>query len=144
MKNFIYFLFAIAFVSVLGACNNTTSNNQEKTSNKNKIAVISFEKKEHNFGTVTEGEKVTYAFRFVNNGNTDLQLTSVGTSCGCTASDYSVEPIKPGDSGKIQITFDSSHRLGMQHKKITIRANTNPEFTVLNIYAKVIEKESEN
>lgn len=144
MKNLIYFLFAIAFVSLLSSCKNTTSNNQNKAANKNEITVMAFEKMEHNFGTVIEGEKVTYAFRFTNKGNTDLKLTSVGTSCGCTASEYSIEPIKPGETGKIQITFDSAHRLGMQHKKITIRANTNPEFTVLNIYAKVVEKDSEN
>jgi len=144
MKNLFYFLFALVFYATLGSCDNIKGNKQEKATIEQGVPVLTFDKTNHNFGTVIEGEKVTYAFRFTNNGNTDLRLTSVGTSCGCTASDYPRDPIKPGDSGKIQITFNSANRLGMQHKKVTIRSNTNPEFTVLDIYAQIIEKEIEN
>lgn len=145
MKHLHYYLIAFVFVSLVGSCDNLKENKQKKdgASSKDGVAVMTFEKINHDFGTVKEGEKVTYAFRFTNNGNADLKLTSVGTSCGCTASEYSTEPIKPGETGKIQISFDSAHRLGMQHKKITIRANTNPEFMVLNIYAQVVENNSE-
>lgn len=144
MRNLLYYLFAFIFVSLLGSCENPNRNKQEKATIENGVAVLAFEKMEHNFGTVIEGEKVIYAFRFTNNGNADLLLTSVGTSCGCTASDYPRDPVKAGETGKIQITFNSAHRLGMQHKRITIRANTNPEFTVLHVYAQVIDKNSEN
>ncbi len=136
--------YSIAFVFVLASCNNQTGSKKSNTGVENEKTVMAFEKMEHNFGTVIEGEKVIYAFRFTNNGNADLKLTSVGTSCGCTASDYPHDPIKPGETGKIQITFNSANRLGMQHKKVTIRANTSPEFTVLNVYAQVIDKNSEN
>lgn len=142
MNNFFYYLTIILSASILSSCNNQNANSQkqENTSIENGMAVLAFEKLDHDFGTVIEGEKVTFAFRFTNNSNTDLKLLSVGTSCGCTASDYPHDPIKPGATGKIQITFDSANRLGMQHKKITIRANTQPEFMVLNVYAQVIEK----
>lgn len=144
MKRLSYYLIAFVFVSILGSCDNQNQSNKNKVSTEQGVAAISFEKAEHDFGTVIEGEKVTYAFRFTNKGTTDLQLTSVGTSCGCTASEYSTDPIKPGETGKIQITFDSSHRLGMQHKKITIRSNSKPEFNTLNVYAQVIEKKNKN
>ncbi|RLD37642.1 MAG: hypothetical protein DRI74_06165 [Bacteroidetes bacterium] len=140
----LYYLIALMFIFVLVSCNNQTRNNKNNTAVENSIAVLTFEKMNHDFGTITEGEKVIYYFRFTNNGNADLKLTSVGTSCGCTASDYPHNVIKPGETGKIKVTFNSEHRLGMQHKKVTIRANTNPEFTVLDIYAQVIEKNSEN
>ena len=106
---------------------------------------IKFEKTTHDFGTLKEEQgKATAKFVFVNVGKDDLKIVNVRTSCGCTASDYPHDPIKPGKTGKIQITFNSANRLGMQHKKVTIRANTSPEFTVLNVYAQVIDKNSEN
>jgi len=144
MKRLFSYSIAFVFVFLLASCTNQAGSKQSNTDVKNGVAVLAFEKMEHNFGTVIEGEKVIYAFRFTNKGNVDLKLTSVGTSCGCTASDYPHNPIKPGETGKIQITFNSANRLGMQHKKVTIRANTNPEFTVLNVYAQVIDKNSEN
>jgi hypothetical protein len=144
MKRLFSYSIAFVFLFLLTSCENQTGNSASNKAVENGITVISFDKMEHNFGTVIEGEKVIYAFRFANKGKADLKLTSVGTSCGCTASDYPHHPIKPGETGKIQITFNSANRLGMQHKKVTIRANTDPEFTVLNVYAQVIDKNSEN
>jgi len=146
MRILLYYLFVFVFVSMLASCNNQNAGAQKQDSStiENGIALLAFEEMKHDFGTVIEGEKVVYAFRFTNHGNADLKLTSVGTSCGCTASDYPLEPIKPGKTGKIKITFDSSNRRGMQHKKITIRSNTNPEFTVLNVYAQVVDKRIRN
>lgn len=146
MRNLIYYLIAFVFVTSLSSCDNQNESKQkqDKATIEYGVAVLAFEELKHDFGTVIEGEKVIYSFRFTNHGNADLKLTSVGTSCGCTATDYPLEPIKPGETGIIKITFDSSHRLGMQHKKISIRSNTNPEFTNLDIYAQVIEKETKN
>lgn len=144
MKRLFYYLFMFVIVGGIVSCDDQSDKNKHDKSSENGIAVLAFEKMDHNFGTITEGEKVIYSFKFANKGNTDLVLTSVGTSCGCTASDYPHKPIKPGKSDKIQVTFNSSNRLGMQHKKVTIRSNTNPEFTVLNIYAQVVDKNTEN
>jgi hypothetical protein len=146
MKHLSYYILVFAFISFLGSCDNPNENKSKKvdTSTEKGIANLTFEKTEHYFGTVIDGEKVTYSFRFTNTGNADLKLTSVGASCGCTATDYPLEPIKPGETGKIKVSFDSSHRLGMQNKKVTVRSNSNPEFISLNIYAQVVEKNSEN
>lgn len=141
MKKYFYYLLVFLSFTLLISCNNQNESKQKK---ENGISVLVFEKTSYDFGAINEGEIVAYSFLFTNKGNVDLQLTSVGTSCGCTASEYPLEPIKPGESGKIKITFNSAHRLGMQHKKITIRANTNPEFSNLSIYAQVVDKNSEN
>jgi hypothetical protein len=143
MKNLLKL--SVIFTLVFGfiSCNEN-NNSQKQNTKQNEKAVMVFEQMDHDFGTVTEGEKVIYSFKFTNTGKVDLHLTSVGTSCGCTASNYPHQAIKAGDTGQIQVTFNSANRLGMQHKKVTIRANTDPQFTVLNVYAKVIEKNSEN
>jgi len=136
---FAFFLFVILLS--LASCTNQNNKKPDQEAVQNGVATLVFQKVEHDFGTVVEGEKVTYAFQFENKGTADLKLLSVGTSCGCTASEYPRDPIKPGKSGKIQITFDSSRRTGMQHKQITIRSNTDPALTILNVYAQVIEKQ---
>lgn len=143
MKNLSFYLFVFVATSILVSCNNQNANQQkqDKAAVVNEPAVIKFDKMEYDFGTLNEGEKASYDFHFTNLGKADLKLTSVGTSCGCTASEYSTDPIKPGETGKIHVTFDSSHKRGMQHKQVTIRANTVPEFTVLDIYAQVLSKE---
>jgi hypothetical protein len=141
MKKILSALFVIAFVFSFVSCTNKNDKKLNQVAVQNGVATLVFQKTEHDFGTVLEGEKVTYAFQFENKGTSDLNLLSVGTSCGCTASEYPRDPIKPGKSGKIQITFDSSRRIGMQHKQITIRSNTDPALTILNVYAQVIEKQ---
>jgi hypothetical protein len=103
------------------------------------LPAFEFKEKYHDFGSVIQGEKVTYGFKFKNIGNSDLLITKVTTSCGCTAPEYPKKPIKPGEEGAIQITFDSRGRVGYQNKSATVVANTQPNQTKLRIKAKVIK-----
>jgi hypothetical protein len=109
-----------------------------------KAPVMTFEKDSHDFGTITEGEKVTYAFQFKNTGNTELVIRSASGSCGCTVPDYPKDPIAPGKSGVINVSFDSQGRAGMQHKTVSIIANTIPNTTTLNIHGEVVSSEKPN
>jgi hypothetical protein len=102
------------------------------------LPVITFDKDVHDFGKVTQGEKVTYNFRFTNTGKSDLLITSVNTSCGCTASEFPRDPIKPGDGGMLRVTFDSEGRRGVQNKTITVVSNCQPDIKVLRIKAMVV------
>lgn len=105
-----------------------------------KAPVMEFEKLTHDFGTITEGEKVSYAFRFKNTGNTDLVIRSASGSCGCTVPEYPKDPVAPGKEGVINVSFDSQGRTGMQHKEVTIIANTVPNTTKLSITGEVIKQ----
>ncbi len=102
------------------------------------LPVIEFDKLTHDFGKVTQGEKVTFNFRFKNTGKSDLLITSVNTSCGCTASEFPREPIKPGEQKSLRVTFDSEGRKGIQNKTITVVSNCQPDITVLRIKAMVV------
>lgn len=103
------------------------------------IPVITFEKKLHEFGSVIQGEIVSYNFKFTNTGNADLIIAKVSTSCGCTASNYPVDPIKPGESKMIEVKFDSKGRLGFQNKRISVMTNANPAKSELYIRADVFK-----
>lgn len=98
---------------------------------------IQFEKTEHDFGKILQGEQLTYTFRFKNVGNAPLIITSVEKTCGCTSPSYSKEPVPPGESGKVTITYDSKGHKGFQNKRIIVNANTTPSETVLRIKAQV-------
>lgn len=106
------------------------------------VGKISFEKTTHDFGKIKEELKsAVYKFKFSNVGDGDLKLLNVRTSCGCTASEYTKTPIKPGQTGEIKVTYHTSHRPGSFRKSITVTIN-NPDKpnTVLFIKGFVIPK----
>jgi len=102
-----------------------------------KVPVIKFDKTEFDFGKILQGEVVTYTFHFTNAGNAPLIITNVDKSCGCTASDYPRQPIEPGGTGDIKITYDSKGHQGFQSKALVVIANTMPSQTTLRIKAEV-------
>lgn len=95
--------------------------------------VMTFEKDAHDFGKIIQGEKVSYKFKFTNTGSSDLLITDAKGSCGCTVPEYPKTPVKPGDSGVIDVVFDSTGKDGQQNKKVTITANTVPGTVTLAI-----------
>jgi hypothetical protein len=107
------------------------------TSDKTKVPVLEFEQDTHDFGSITEGEKIQYAFKFKNVGTGELVIRSANGSCGCTVPEWPHEPVPPGGSGVINITFNSAGKNGMQHKTVTIISNTIPNTKVLNITGEV-------
>ena len=99
---------------------------------------FSFETELHDFGQLIDGEKVSYSFKFTNSGDQPLIISNAKGSCGCTVPNWPKDPIQPGESGTIDVTFNSSGRTGKQNKAITLTANTNPSRKVINITSEVI------
>ncbi|NLL27715.1 MAG: DUF1573 domain-containing protein [Bacteroidales bacterium] len=101
--------------------------------------VITFEKTEHDFGDIMQGEKVEFAFKFTNTGNKDLVITSHSSSCGCTVPEYPKGVISPNKSDLIRVAFDSKGREGRINKSVTISTNASQRSTVLTIKANIIK-----
>lgn len=99
-----------------------------------------FSEEEWDFGTLVDGEMVSHTFRFKNIGNADLVISSATASCGCTIPKYTKKPIAPGESGEIEVTFNSAGKAsGVPNTKdITVIANTNPVQTILRIKSVVM------
>ena len=97
------------------------------------VPEFTFEKEVHDFGTIVQGEKVAYSFKFKNTGEGDLIITSAKGSCGCTVPEWPKDPIAPGAEGVIDVVFNSDGKSGQQNKKVTIVANTVPNTKVLAI-----------
>ena len=75
-------------------------------------------------GKISEGEKVELAYRFINTGDNPLVIENVVPTCGCTVAEKPEAPVAPGKEGIIKASFDSKVRTGMNHKSITVYANT--------------------
>jgi hypothetical protein len=102
---------------------------------------MTFEENLHDFGKLTEGEKVTYAFRFKNTGKAPLVISNASTSCGCTITAYPKQPIKPGEGATIDVSFNSEGKQGFQVKTITVYTNGQPPTSQVKISALVGEPE---
>lgn len=98
---------------------------------------IVFEKETHDFGRVVQGEKVTFGFKFINEGGKDLLIAKVIATCGCTVIDFPRNPIAPGEGGVLHVTFNSTAKKGYQNKKVTVMTNTTPSNTYLWVKANV-------
>jgi len=118
-------------------------NSASGNSGKSQLPVMEFTQVEHDFGKVIQGEVVSYSFKFKNTGNADLVIANVSATCGCTASDYPRTPVKPGEEGIIEVSFNSSGKQGFQNKELTIAANTQPSTIQLSIKAVVIIPENQ-
>jgi len=115
-------------------------NTAESSSEKSGMPEFNFEKELHDFGQLVDGEKVSYSFKFTNSGDAPLIISNAKGSCGCTVPNWPRDPIAPGESGSIDVTFNSSGRSGKQNKAITLTANTNPNRKVINITSEVTSK----
>jgi hypothetical protein len=107
------------------------------------LPILTFDKTEHDFGKIVEGETVSCEFKFTNTGKADLVILNVSTSCGCTVPSYPKNAILPGESGVIKVAFNSHGKRGQQNKNVVVNANTQPTATTLRIKAKVVNPEDE-
>lgn len=113
----------------------TTENVESTTS-------IAYAEEMFDFGSITEGEKVTHVFNFTNTGDADLVIVSAKGSCGCTVPEWPKEPIAPGAEGEISVVFNSEGKKGMQNKRVSIVANTEPATTAITLKGEVISPET--
>ena len=115
-------LAAIALALLLGGCakGNKKESPAASAASPPKIEIV---EKLHDFGNVTEGDKLTYVFKVKNSGTGSLLLDRVTTSCGCTAAVLKNKEVLPGGEGEIEVTFDTNHRGGDNRKTITVFSN---------------------
>lgn len=100
---------------------------------------FAFDSTEKHFGKVAQGALVEKTWSFTNVGGSDLVITDVRGTCGCTVGkDWPKAPVHPGEGGTITVTFDSEGRSGLQDKTVTVTSNTQPPTTVLLLKGEVV------
>ena len=93
-----------------------------------------------NFGKITKGQIVEHTYEVSNTGKNPLIIAHVRPGCGCTAPDFTKEPILPGKKGKITLKFDSSNFDGMVQKQAEVYANINAVPIMLTFTADIQTK----
>jgi hypothetical protein len=98
---------------------------------------IKYDNETHDFGKVMEGEVVYHTYKFTNTGDEPLIIKNAKASCGCTVPQWPRNPIAPGETGEMQVKFDTKGRGKAggkpQSKRVTVTANTNPSKTYVTI-----------
>src|SRR5450432_411874 len=118
------------FISFLVSCRqndskaNGTSSMQLPKDSTQYTKITWLDSTERDFGSIPEGQKLEVAYRFLNSGNKPMIIARVQPSCGCTVAEQPDEPILPGKEGVIKASFNSEGRIGINHKKIYVIANT--------------------
>jgi hypothetical protein len=130
----------ICLLLILVSCKSNTSGKVASSAENISAgpAQIKFDTDMHDFGEVTEGEKVSFSFKFTNTGKGPLVITGIASSCGCTVGEYTHDTIKSGKQGDVTVSFDSWKRVGFQQKSVTVNSNTNPSSQILRFKAMVI------
>ena len=128
MKKFVLLLTAL----VMSVCMASAQNG----------AKIEFDKTTHNFGTFSESQPVvTCTFTFTNTGSGPLVIHQAVASCGCTVPEYTQEPIQPGKTGTVKVTYNGEGKLlGHFKKSVTLRTNADTELVRLYIEGDMLPK----
>lgn len=105
---------------------------------------IKFEEETHDFGRITQGEKVAFGFKFKNTGKANLIISAANGSCGCTIPEYPKKPIAPGEEATVNVVFASEGKSGMVEKSVTLVTNCEPSTRIIYIKANIIVPTSAN
>lgn len=99
-----------------------------------------FESIEHDFGEIHYGEEVGARFGFENQGEGPLVIERVSTGCGCTVAEYTRKPVAAGDSGFVEIIFDSRGKSGSQIQNARVYFKDMKKPVRLSVVAQVVKK----
>jgi hypothetical protein len=110
---------------------------QEKPANG---PVITFESDSKDFGDIKQGDKVENVFKFENTGNQPLIISNVAATCGCTVPSWPKEPVAPGKTAEIKVSFNSAGKMGKQNSVVRIYSNASEPIEKVSLISNVLPK----
>lgn len=103
-----------------------------------KVAKIEFKSDTIDYGTIEKGSDGVRVFEFTNTGNAPLIISNVKSTCGCTVPKKPDGPILPGETGKIEVKYDTN-RVNPIRKTITVTSNADTPTVALKIKGLVVD-----
>jgi len=116
---------------------------EKNPAKKKEAGKIVFDKEIHNFGTLKNGEIVSYSFVFRNSGGSPFSIFKAEKSCGCIDIKFNNSPISPGEFSSVELIFNTEGEWGNQIKGATIETSEG-ERKELQIGAYVENKQFNN
>lgn len=92
------------------------------TSMKMAIGEFKFDKETHDFGNIPFNKPVSFDFVYKNVGDAPIIINDVKPSCGCSVAEFTKSPTKPGESGKITVTYNAAAK-GPFTKQFTVKSS---------------------
>lgn len=87
------------------------------------LTTVALSESNFDFGNIKKGDKVNHVYEVTNTGTNPLIISEVKPGCGCTAPEFTKDPILPGKKGRITLSFDSSSFDGSVQKYADVFAN---------------------
>ncbi|MDD7886698.1 DUF1573 domain-containing protein [Flavivirga sp. 57AJ16] len=103
-----------------------------------KVAKIEFKSDTIDYGTIEKGSNGVRVFKFTNTGDAPLIISKVSSSCGCTIPKKPKDPILPGQTGEIEVKYDTN-RVNPIRKTITVISNAETPTVALKIKGLVVD-----
>lgn len=94
----------------------------------------------YDFGKIPQGIPAKHKFSITNSGNEPLIVQNVQKTCGCTVTDWTKDPIMPGESGYVTAQYNAA-RMGNFKKPITVVSNASNSPLRLYFKGEVVKKE---
>jgi hypothetical protein len=101
------------------------------------ISPVSWKSEIIELGEIPQGTPKSFDFEFTNTGKTDIIITNVKAACGCTATDYTKTPVKPGKKATVTATYNAAAKGGFT-KTVTVTTNADDAPKVLTFKGTVI------
>ena len=108
-----------------------------------KKAEIKFDENLIDYGEIEYNSDGKRTFKFTNIGEAPLVFNRISSSCGCTVPKKPEQPVKPGESGEIEVEYDTK-RIGVFIKAISVSSNAVNSNVVLRIKGEVLEEDDDD
>jgi hypothetical protein len=135
MRKKLLFLFFLLIAAGITACHNNPSANPKPSSSadsqkKKKPGKIEFSEEIHNFGSLKEGEIVSFSFKFKNLGESPFRLRKVEPACGCLTVRYDKEELGTAQSSIVEVIFNTEGEWGNQIKTVEVETSEGQVITL--------------
>ncbi len=139
MKKTIFSLFTLCMCTFFVHAQNTPAPNEPFTLDVLSGPVMELETTVLDYGTIELKSEPLRKVKFTNTGTAPLVIQSARGSCGCTVPNWSKEPLMPGETGELEVRYDTN-RPGSFNKKVTIVTNEGTQSRVLTVKGNVVEQ----
>lgn len=109
---------------------------------KAKAPALAFERLEHDFGRVREGERVAARFAFSNPSKTEsVAVKGVKVGCGCLDARLAKTVFAPGEGDEISVTYDTTGRGAKDQKYVILQIDRPlPEEIKLSVSIEILPR----
>ncbi|MBP7389085.1 MAG: DUF1573 domain-containing protein [Chitinophagales bacterium] len=147
MKQLTLLLFTLLTISVVSSCRKkgelpkNVKLDTELLVDTTEVVVL--DSAAFNFGELIEGDKAEHTFQLVNTGSKNFVISRAEGSCGCTVPEYPKDPVAPGDTASIKVTFNSAGKHDEQNKTVTVHCNVASRSLMLYMKGFVKKKDAQ-